>query len=73
MTDYTPVSCYLRAHLEEISTQQRQCCITYREQSSRLTRVCGYIVDIYAAEGTDWCKLDNGKLIRLERIEAFET
>ncbi len=63
----------LRTHLEAISTQQRQCCITYREQSARLRKVCGYIVDIYGVNGADWCKLDNGQLICLELIAAFES
>lgn len=63
----------VRTYLEEISTQQRQCCITYREQSTRLRKVCGYIVDIYAVNGADWCKLDNGKLICLSLIAAFES
>ena len=65
--------CDLRTHLEEISTQQRQCYITYREQSARLRKVCGYIVHIYAVNGADWCKLDNGKLICLDLITAFES
>ena len=65
--------CDLRTHLEAISTRQRQCCITYREQSARLTKVCGYIVDIYAVNGADWCKLDNGALICLALITAFES
>ncbi len=73
MTNSTPVSCDLHAHLEEISTSQRQCRITYRGQSDKLTKVSGQIVAIYAADGMDWCKLDNGKLIRLDLIEAFES
>ena len=73
MTDHIPVSCDLHDRLEEISSRQRQCCIIYREKSKQLTKVCGYIVDIYAADGEDWCKLDNGTLIRLDLIEAFES
>ena len=73
MTDYTPVSCYLHAHLEEISIRQRQCRITYRGQSDQLLKVSGQIVAIYAANGMDWCKLDNGQLIRLDLIEEFES
>ena len=72
MPDYTPVSCDLHAHLEAIATQKRQCRITYRERADKLTQVSGQIVDIYAAEDGDWCKLGDGRLIRIERIEAFE-
>ena len=74
MTDYTTtISCDLRTHLEAISTRQGQCCITYRKRTEQLSRVCGQIVDIFAVNGADWCKLDNGKLICLDLIEAFES
>ena len=73
MNDYTSVSCDLHDCLEEISTLKRQCSITYRERSDRLTKVRGQIVDIYAADGADWCKLDDGTVINLARIEEFES
>ncbi len=73
MPDYTPVSCDLHAHLEEIATRQRQCRITYRESADKLTQVRGKITEFYAAEGLDWCRLGNGRLIRIDRIEAFES
>ncbi len=73
MPDYTPVSCDLHAHLEEIATRQHQCIITYRESADKLTQVSGKIIDIYASEGADWCKLGDGRLIRIDRIEAFES
>lgn len=72
MTDDTPESCYLRDILQEIATRKRQCTITYRNKSNKFTEVRGEIVDIYAAEGADWCKLDNGSVIRLDKIEEFE-
>ena len=65
--------CDLRTHLEEISNRQCQCCITYKERAEQLSRVCGYIVDIYAVNGADWCKLDNDQLICLDLIAAFES
>ena len=65
--------CDLRTHLEEISNRQCQCCITYKERAEQLSRVCGQIVDIYAVNGADWCKLDNGLLICLALITAFES
>ena len=41
--------------------------------ADKLAQVSGQIVDIYAAEDGDWCKLEDGRLIRIERIEAFES
>lgn len=72
MTDDVPMSCDLRDILEEIAARKRQCTITYRNKSNKFTEVRGQIVDIYAAEGADWCKLDNGLVIRLDKIEEFE-
>ena len=73
MNDYSPVSCDLQAHLEEISTRKCQCRITYRAQSDKLIRVSGQIVGIYAADGADWCKLGDGTVINLALIEEFES
>ena len=73
MKDDNPVSCDLQAYLEEIFTQKRQCSITYREQSAKLTQVRGQIVALYAAKGTDWCKLSEGTVINLALIEEFES
>ncbi len=68
-----PVSCDLQAYLEEILTRKRQCTITYREQSDKLTQVRGQIVEIYAADDADWCKLGDGTVINLALIEEFES
>lgn len=73
MNDYTPVSCDLHAHLEAIATQKRQCRITYRESADKLTQVSGKIIELYASGGSDWCRVGNGRLIRIDRIEAFES
>ena len=73
MKDDSPLSCDLQAYLEEIFNQKRQCSITYREQPAKLTQVRGQIVDIYAAKGTDWCKLSEGTVINLALIEEFES
>ena len=73
MSDYCPISCYLQDRLEEIATLKGQCTITYLNDKDEFTKVGGQIVDIYAAEGSDWCRLSDDTVIRLDRIEEFES
>ncbi len=73
MNDYCPISCELSDRLEEIATLKRQCTITYRDDKDEFTKVGGQIVDIYAADGADWCKLSDGTVIRLDKIEEFQS
>ncbi|MEN9566584.1 MAG: hypothetical protein RLZZ69_1780, partial [Cyanobacteriota bacterium] len=41
--------------------------MTYLDENNKLSKVQGQIVDIYAADGADWCKLDSDTVIRLDR------
>ncbi|HHP7230259.1 MAG TPA: hypothetical protein ACFCUY_05295 [Xenococcaceae cyanobacterium] len=72
MSNYTPVSCELYDRLEAIATLKKECHLTYLNQNNELTKVEGQIVDVYAADNADWCKFDDGTVIRLDKIEAFE-
>jgi Rho-binding antiterminator len=73
MSNYTPVSCDLQDRLEATSIQKKECRLTYFDENKKLCKVQGQIVDIYAADGADWCKLDDNTVIRLDWIEEFET
>ena len=66
------VSCYLRDRLGEIANLKNRCIITYLDQEDKYVKVTGLIVDIYAVDSMDWCKLSNGVSIRLDRIQDFE-
>lgn len=73
MNDYSRVSCELHDCLEEIATLKCQCIIIYRNHSNQFTKVRGQIVEIYAADNRDWCKLGDGTVISLDKIEEFES
>jgi Rho-binding antiterminator len=73
MNNYTPVSCELQDRLEATATLKKECRLTYLDENKKLSKVQGQIVDIYAADGADWCKLDDNTVIRLDWIEEFET
>ena len=66
------ISCDLHDHLAKIVKRARECRITYLNQGVELARVQGRIVAIYSVEGTDWCRLNNGSRVRLDRIEMIE-
>ncbi|MGA7953753.1 MAG: hypothetical protein WCA07_09565 [Gloeobacterales cyanobacterium] len=66
--EYVLVSCDFHDHLEEWSTLRQTCQITYRDANNDLIEVQGLIVDIYAADKADFLKLNNGTIIRLDKI-----
>ncbi|MDJ0568880.1 MAG: hypothetical protein QNJ53_07505 [Pleurocapsa sp. MO_192.B19] len=72
MSDYTPVSCELYDCLEAIATLKKECHLTYLNENGEFVKVSGQIIDVYAADNSDWCKLSDDTVIRLDRIEAFE-
>ncbi len=71
MNDYTPTSCDLHDHLSEIAILKKECCLTYLNEEGKFAEVQGQIVDIYAADGSDWCQVSDGSRIRLDRIEEI--
>lgn len=72
MSDYTPVSCELYDKLEAIATLHRTSQIAYRTEAGEKVQVESKIVDVYAKDGADYCKLANDAIIRLDQLEAIE-
>lgn len=72
MSDYTPVNSKLYDRLRATATMKQECHISYRNENNEPTEVRGSIVDVYAAEGAEWCKLNDDTLVRLDKIESFE-
>ena len=73
MNDDNSVSCYLNDCLSEIATLKHQCTITYLNDRDEFIKVSGQIVDVYTADGADWCKLSDETIICLDKIEEFES
>ncbi|KPQ35144.1 MAG: Modulator of Rho-dependent transcription termination (ROF) [Phormidesmis priestleyi Ana] len=71
MTNYTPVSCELYDKLEAIATLHRTSQITYRNEAGNPINVESQIVDVYAKDGADYCKLADDTIIRLDHLEAI--
>ena len=69
MSDYIPVGCELQDKLEAISVRKLSSEITY-DDSGNTVSANGKVVDIYADSGADYCKMDDGTTIRLDKIAA---
>ena len=63
MSDYNSISCNLYDHLEEIATRKSQCIFTYLNEENEFAEIRGKIVDLFAADGADWCKFSDGRII----------
>lgn len=72
MSDYTPVDCALQDKLEAIATLHRTADITYQTDSGETASAKSQVVDIYADSGADYCKLENGTVIRLDKLQTIE-
>jgi Rho-binding antiterminator len=68
MDAYTPVSCDLHDELESLATLRQTCRIVYRTETNATSEIAGRIVDVYAANHADYVKLQDGTVIRLDRI-----
>ncbi len=72
MSNSIHVGCDLHEHLKAIASFGKECRLTYIDKEGKLIRKLGQIIDIYEAEGVDWCKLSEGSIIRVDRIETIE-
>ena len=71
METYIPPACSFTDYLEAAAVLRQVSHIIYLDDDAQRQEIQAKIVDIYAADGADWCKLDNGTIIRLDRIEQF--
>jgi Rho-binding antiterminator len=68
MDKYTLVNCDFYDRLEAWATLRQICQIIYRNTNSEKIQVQSRIVDVYAAKGADFLKLEDGVEIRLDKI-----
>ena len=71
MKPYIPPACSFTDHLEAAAVLHQISRITYIDDANQQQEIQAIIVDIYATDGADWCKFDNGTVIRLDQIEQF--
>lgn len=70
MNSYEPVNCDFHDQLEALATLHQDCQVTYRDQSGQSVEVQTHIVDVYTKDHAEFCKIQDGTEIRLDRILA---
>jgi Rho-binding antiterminator len=73
MNNYTPVDSKLFDRLRATATLNQECRLNYLSENDEPMEVTGKIVDVYSDDEAEWCKLNNDSIIRLDKIENFET
>lgn len=73
MSDYTPVDSKLFDCLRATATLNQECHFSYLDDNDERQEKKGYILDVYTKDDAEWCKLQDDTVIRLDRIEDFQT
>lgn len=67
MQKYQKISCSYYDQLEAYATKRTHCVVRYHADD--LEKISdGIIVDVYAKEGAEYLKLNNGIIIRLDQL-----
>ena len=72
MSTYIPVSCELHDKLEAISTLRQLAGLVYRTETGDRVQTSAKINDIYAENNADYCKLSDGSVLRMDRLESVK-
>jgi Rho-binding antiterminator len=65
---YKPISCSYHDILESLSVMRELCNIVYVDEEHVQHSAKARIIDIFARGGEEFIRLDNGILIRLDRL-----
>lgn len=66
-TTYQPLACSLYDNLEALATRKTRCVIVYKTENTEHTTE-SIIVDLFARNGAEFLKLENGIVIRLDEL-----
>lgn len=67
-SDYIPIDCEFHDVLEATATGRKPATLRYRDDDGTLVVVEARIADLYATGGVEYMRLDDGRVIRLDRI-----
>jgi Rho-binding antiterminator len=65
---YKPISCTYHDILESVTVLREVCDIVYVDEVNQQHSVRAKITDIFARSGEEFIKLEDGTLIRLDRL-----
>lgn len=67
---YQPIDCNYYDRLEAWATLRTVCHILYRDENEQQKEVSAIIEDVYTAIKVEYMRLDNGLVIRLDKLVA---
>lgn len=68
-THYKSIGCSYYDTLEAYAVKRTVCDVVYREEEEK--RVSGRIADVFAKEGAEYLRMDNGLVIRLDHLVSI--
>ena len=68
MTDYRPIACSVHDRLEDFAVRRTSLRVQYHDADGEDRVVQGRIADLYARDGAEYMRLDDGTEIRLDRL-----
>ncbi|WP_182867718.1 Rho-binding antiterminator [Rhodopirellula sp. JC639] len=69
---YTPISCGFYDQLEILAMRKSSTMIRYRDAEEHEQQVTAVVVDVYSKDKQEWLKLDDGTIIRLDRLISVD-
>lgn len=67
---YQPIDCNYYDRLEAWATLRTVCRILYRDENDQQQEISAIIEDVYTALKVEYMRLDNGLVIRLDKLVA---
>ncbi|QEF98257.1 hypothetical protein Mal15_23060 [Stieleria maiorica] len=65
---YTPISCGFYDQLEILAMRKSPTTIRYRDAEDHEQQITAVVADVYSEDKQEWLKLDDGTIIRLDRL-----
>lgn len=72
MADYRPIACSLHDELQLRAMRRSTCSVEWSDESGAPRSIRGVVVDVFARDGVEYLKLDDGLEIRLDRLARVD-
>ena len=72
MKKYQPINCHFYDELELLAIRQKNCSITYLDESGNSLEKVGIIVDFKIISAAEFMLLNDGSKIRLDRLISVD-
>ena len=69
---YVPISCSYYDELEILAMRKQACTVEYLADDQSAIGRHGVIADVFSKEKQEFLKLDNGEVIRLDRLISVD-